>query len=167
MTGNTVFDSNHQDQVLLVMGSGNNDRAFLSPDDYAVSVKTALDYASLNKKKVVALQILFSKLYHWGHTDPIVNGYGRTQFIMHLREEVLKRGIKLKRQLKAKAASCGVSLDVIAVESEDPDAIVLKEAKKKYDAIFIPKETKRVFPLFRKTLCQKLKKKAFKNVIVC
>lgn len=154
-------------RILLVLGNGSRDRAPICPSEHKPTEELAFRHARSTQKKLVVLQVLYSKLYHWGHTDPIVPGRGRNTFIQHIRHMTLTKGMITKSELEKKAETSGISMEFKSIESENPDGVVLAEARRGYDAIFIPREKKRTFPLFAKTLSQKLRKKSFENIIVC
>lgn len=127
----------------------------------------ALHAARSSSTRVVALLLLNSHLYHYGHNDVIVPGYARTQFLLHIQEEVSRCASERIAALKKKASDKGIILEVVCLESEDPLPLALGYAKKGYERIFICKERKKWFPLFRKTLEQCLKKEALSPVVAC
>ena len=127
----------------------------------------AFIYAKRFSKRVVALQILTSDLYHWGYNDIILSGPAKMRFIGHVREELLSRSLESATMLEEKARSQGVELEIRRVETRDPVLTALEEAEKGYDSIFIPKEKKRIFPLLSKTLAQSLSKGGFSQIVRC
>ena len=153
--------------ILLVLGCGSNDRASTSPSSYRPSEDAAFAWACRTGSKIVVLQILNSKLYHWGHTDPIVPGQGRDTFIRYIREQTLLKGLRQKKDLMQRAAAEKVLLEIETVESENPDRVILREAVKEFDRIFIPRERKKLFPVLQRSLAQRLKSKSIPNVVVC
>lgn len=117
---------------------------------------------------VKALQILSSNLYHWGRQDIIISGPGKSAFLMYVRQLVIERGQQKKTRLQKRAKKMGVPLEIQLVESEDPVAVIIKEAGKGYDTIFLPKERRKLFPLSKRhTLEDHLKKAGFNNILVC
>ena len=60
--------------------------------------------------------------------------------------------------LKELAQRNKVPLEIRKVETREPSSAVLEEAEKGYDRIFMAKEKRRLFPIFKKTMEQKLRK---------
>ena len=131
------------------------------------AIEKAFRYAKSTSKKVVALQILTSNLYHWGRNDIILSGPAKTKFLLYIREEVLRRGEAEARVLKERARKRKISLEVRPIETEEVASAVVAEAKKGYGIIFLPKEKKKLFPLLEKTLGQHLRKKTSSQIIEC
>lgn len=138
-----------------------------SKRDDGRAIEEAFHYAESTSKKVVALQILTSNLYHWGRNDSILSGPGKAGFLFYIRDEVLRRGKDRAKELQERAQRQGISLEIRSVESEDPASTVIEEAERGYDIIFLPEERKRLFPIFEKTLAQHLRKKVFSQIIPC
>ena len=61
----------------------------------------------------------------------------------------------------------GISLDINTIESEDVLSAALSEAKKGYDIVFLPKQKKKLFPLFERTLPKYLQKKISGKIVPC
>ena len=139
----------------------------LTGEDCADAVKAAFNYAQSSSKRLHVLQILTSNLYHYGHHDLITTRPTKRQFLLYIRDEVLKRGKTEVRALEKKAGDMGISLEVNSVESEDIFLTALSEAKKGYDSVFLPKGRKKLFPLFKKNLVQYLRKKIAGKIIPC
>jgi hypothetical protein len=118
----------------------------------------AFVYAKKHAKRVVAVQILSSDLFHWGFNDTILPGPAKTKFIGHIREELLSRSRESTIMLKGMAQRNRVSLEIRKVETREPSSAALEEAAKGYDRIFMGKEKKRLFPVFKKTIEQQLRK---------
>ena len=131
------------------------------------AIEKALRYAEFTSKKVVALQILTSNLYHWGRNDSILSGPGKARFLFYIRDEVLTRGKDRVKELQESAEKRGIALEIRSVESEDLTSSVIEEAQKGYESIFLPKERKRLFPIFEKTLAQHLRKNVDSQIIPC
>jgi len=131
------------------------------------AIEEAFRCAESTSKKVVALQILTSHLYHWGRCDSILSGPGKVRFLIYVRDEVIRRGKEKAKELRGRAQSRGISLEIRSVESEDPASTVVEEAGKGYQSIFLPKKRKVLFPIFEKTLAQHLHKKISSQIIEC
>jgi|SRR5271157_1585408 len=131
------------------------------------AVETAFRFARTSSKKVVALQIITSDLYHYGHNDLIATRPSKAQFLLYIREQVLARASAEAEQLRKKALNVGVCLAICPVETEDVVSTVMTEAKKGYDMIFLPKEKRKLFPLLKKQPSRQLKKKLGRQVIEC
>ena len=71
----------------------------------------------------------------------------RRQFLLYIRDEVLKRGEAEIRALEEMAGEMGISLEVNTIESEDIFSAALSEAKKGYDIVFLPKAPKEAVSL--------------------
>jgi len=132
-----------------------------------IAIDKAFRYAETASKPVVVLQIINSDLYHYGHNDIILTAAAKTRFLFYVRDQVLKRGKDRERMLEERAKKQGISLEVYSVESEDPASSAIEEAKNGYDVIFLPKESKRLFPIFNKTVEQHLRKEIPGAVVVC
>jgi len=128
------------------------------PDREQRIAEWAFVYAKKHAKRVVALQILSSDLFHWGFNDTILPGPAKTRFIGHIREELLSRSHESAIMLKEMAQHNKVPLEIRKVETREPNSAVLEEAGKDYDRIFMGKEKKRLFPVFKKTMEQQLRK---------
>ncbi len=128
------------------------------PDRKQRIADRAFVYAKEHAKKVVALQILNSDLFHWGFNDTILSGPAKTRFIGYIREELLKRSHESTIMLKEVAQRNKVPLEIRKVETREPSSTALEEAEKGYDRIFMEKEKRRLFPVFKKTMEQQLRK---------
>ena len=131
------------------------------------AVEEAFNYAQSKSKAVVALQVLHSDLYHYGQTDLLLPGPGKKRFLLYVRDEVLKQANGRERALREKAQKRGIPLEVRSVESEDPALTAVEEAKKGYDAIFLPKERKSRFPLLKRSVERQLRKGVSSPIVVC
>lgn len=131
------------------------------------AIEEAFRYAESTSKKVVALQILSSHLYHWGRNDSILSGPGKARFLIYVRDEVLRRGKDREKELQERAQRRGIALEIRSVESEDPASTVVEEAEKGYDSVFLPRQRKGLFPIFEKTLTHHLHKKVSSHIIEC
>ena len=128
------------------------------PDREQRIAKGAFVYAKKHAKRVVALQILSSDLFHWGFNDTILPGPARTRFIGYIREELLSRSHESTVMLKEMAQRDKVPLEIRRKVTREPFSAALEEAEKGYDRIFMGKEKKKLFPLFEKTIEQHLRK---------
>ena len=128
------------------------------PDQEKRIAERAFVYAKKHSKRVVALQILSSDLFHWGFNDTILPGPAKSKFIGHIREELLNRSHESTTMLKEMAQRNKVPLEIRKVETREPTSAALEEAEKGYDRIFMGKEKKRLFPIFKKTIEQHLQK---------
>jgi hypothetical protein len=131
------------------------------------AVEQAFSYAESKSKAVVALQILHSDLYHYGHTDLLLPGPGKKRFLNHIRDELLKRGIEREKALRERSKKRGIPFEMRSVESQDPASTAVEEAKKGYDMIFLPKEKKRRFPILKKTVEEHLRKEISIPLVPC
>jgi hypothetical protein len=131
------------------------------------AVEKAFTYAESESKTVIALQILNSDLYHYGHTDLLLPGPGKKRFLNYVRDELLVRGLEREKMLRERAQKRGISLEVRSIESQDPASIAVEEAKNGYDMIFFPKEKKRRFPILKKTVEEHLRKEISIPLVPC
>jgi nucleotide-binding universal stress UspA family protein len=131
------------------------------------AVEEAFNYARSKSRSVVAVQVLYSDLYHYGHTDLLLPGPGKKRFLLYVRDEVLKQAMGREKALRERARRQGIALEVRSVESQDPASTAVEEAKKGYDAIFLPKERKRRFPLLKRNVEQQLRKQVLTPIISC
>jgi hypothetical protein len=143
--------------LLILTGGGNCGNA----------EREAFHYAKAAAKNLVALQILTSDLYHYGHQDIIATRPAKRQFLLHIREEVLKSGREQALALEEKARAMDIALEIHPVESEDLLSAALAEAKNGYDVIFLPEQKRKLFPLFEKTLAAYLRKNTSSKIISC
>jgi len=139
----------------------------LPGENHEAAKKAAFQYAKAYSKKLVVLQILTSILYHYGHHDVIATRSSKRQFLLHIRQEVLRKGITEAQGLRERAVEEGISLEIHSVETEDIVSVALSEAIKDYEVIFLPKEKRKIFPFFEKTLEQQLEKKVSSRIIPC
>ena len=146
-------------KCLLVLGTGNDKKAETA----------AMDWCLRHGQGLTVMQFLNSNMYHYGH-DWIVNGYGRTQFMMHIHNNLKMDAESRATGLKVEAKKRGITVRIItidAVEMQDYDKWIAGEAHKGYRKIFLPKEKWRLFPLIhRKSLVQRLHKKHVDNDII-
>lgn len=131
------------------------------------AIEEAFRYAESTSKRVVALQVLSSHLYHWGRCDSILSGPGKARFLIYVRDEVLRRSREKAEILHQSAQERGIAIEIRSVESEDPGSAIIEEAEKGYESIFLPKQRKGLFPLFEKTLTQHLHKRVSSRIIEC
>ena len=144
-------------EILLIL-AGQNDRQ---------AEDAAFRYAAQVRKGLVVLQILTSNLYHYGHHDVIATRPSKLQFLHHIREEVLEKGRVKAESLRERARDQNIPIEIRAVETEDALSIVLSETRKGFDTIFIGKEKKRLFPLFGKTMAERLERECPIRVVQC
>jgi hypothetical protein len=89
---------------------------------------------------VVALQVLTSGLYHYGHNDLIATRPSKRDFLCYIRDEVIEKGEKEAMRLTEEGARQAVAVEVLPVETEDTNSTVLSEAAKGYRAVLEPPE---------------------------
>lgn len=143
--------------ILIVLNGGDSENA----------VKEAFRAAQSDSKKVKVLQILDSGLYFYGHNDLVAPRLSKRTYLLYIREQVLEQGKIEAGELRERARNMGVSLEIDPVETDDVVSTVIAEAKKRYDKIFLPKEKKKLFPIFEKTLEHHLKRKVSSLIISC
>jgi hypothetical protein len=173
-----------KDSVLLILNALDSDEDKLAIEPFGAKrdvrakgpsrdgdealVEAAFKYAVSKGKKVKAVQVLSSNLYHWGRHDIIISGPGKMTFLLYVKELVMERGQEKADILENKARSMGVPLEIQLSESKDPVQTIIQEAKKGYDTVFLPKERKKLFPLSKRhTLEDVLKKHDISNVVAC
>lgn len=127
-----------------------------------VAAKEALRYAGERCKKLVVLSVIYSDLYHYGYNDIILPAPSKSQFLSYVRDTLIERARRTAARLRKKAKDQGVPVEVKEIESEDPPSSVLEEASKGYDMIFLPREGRHLFPLFKKTAEQVIKKEGYR-----
>jgi hypothetical protein len=145
-----------EDILIVVNGSGSDG-----------AVDAALGAARHSARKARALQILDSELYHYGHNDLVAPRLNKQRFLLYIRDQVLERGAVEASRLREKAAAMGVSLEVDPVETDDVVMTVVAEAKKGYEAIYLAREKKKLFPLLQKHLATELRKRCGGRVVEC
>ncbi len=143
--------------ILIVLNGDNSENA----------IEKAFRAAQSYSGKVKVLQILDSTLYHYAHNDLVAPRLNKQRFLLYIREDVLEKGRIEAGELMRKAGEMGISLDIDPVETDDVISTVIAEAKKGYDEIYLPKEEKKLFPIFKRTMEQHLKKKAPGRVVSC
>jgi len=143
--------------ILIVLNGGNSENA----------VEEAFRAAQSDSRKVKVLQILDSGLYFYGHNDLVAPRLSKRTYLLYIREQVLEQGKIEADELRERARSMGVSLEIDPVETDDVISTVIAEAKKGYEKIFLPKEKKKLFPIFEKTVEQHLKGKVSSLIISC
>lgn len=131
------------------------------------AIEAAFRLARTSSRKIVALQIITSDLYHYGHNDLIATRPSKAQFLLYIREQVIARASAEAEELRKKALDAGVSLAICPVETEDVASTVMTEAKKGYDMIFLPREKRTIFPLINQRPVRQLRKKLGSKVIEC
>ena len=145
------------EDFLIVLNGSNTENA----------VEQAFKAAQSDSRKVKVLQILDSELYHYGHNDLVAPRLNKRTFLLYIREHVLEQGRIEAGELIRKAGEMGISLEIDPVETDDVISTVIAEAKKGYDQIYLPKEEKKLFPIFKRTMAQHLKRKVPGRVISC
>lgn len=143
--------------ILIVLNGGDSENA----------IEQAFYTAQSDSGKVKVLQILDSALYHYAHNDLVAPRLNKRTFLLYIREQVLEQGRIQAGELIRKAGEMGISLVIDPVETDDVVSTVIAEAKKGYDEIYLPKEEKKLFPIFKRTMEQHLKRKAPGRVISC
>lgn len=139
----------------------------LTGDDCGNAIKAAFSHAKLSSKRLQVIQILTSDLYHYGRQDLVATRPSKRQFLLYIRDEVLKRAETEAQALEETAREMEVSLGIHSIESEDILSAALSEAKKGYDVIFLPKQHKMLFPLFKRTLAEYLRKRVSSRIVPC
>jgi hypothetical protein len=139
----------------------------LAGEDCGKAIGEAFSYAKSASKRLHVTQILGSNLYHYGRHDLVATRPFKREFLLYIREEVLKRGKEEILALEELAGEMGVPLEVNSIESEDILSAALSEAKKGYDIIFLPRQKKKLFPLFERTLPRYLQKKISGRIVLC
>jgi len=144
-------------RVLLITGVGES----------AGAEAAAFAYAKDNSATVVALQVVTSSLYHYGHVDLIATRPSKRDFLLYIREEIVANAKAEADRLQKVAAKSGVDLELMTVETEDVRSTVVDAAKDGYSAVFMPRQKRRIFPLIEKNLGRELIKKAPCRVVLC
>jgi len=139
----------------------------LSGEDCREAIRNAFRHAKSGSKRLQVTQILSSNLYPYGHQDLVATRPSKREFLLYIREEVLKRGEEEILALKKLAGEMEISLEVNTIESEDVLSAALLEAKKGYDIVFIPKQKKKLLPLFKRTLYRYLQKNFSGRIVPC
>ena len=145
------------DRILLILTGENCGKA----------AKAAFSHAVQTSRKMHVLLILSSDLYHYGHHDLVATRPSKRQFLLHIREEVLERGKAAMKALEDQAREAGIDLEIAVVESENPFSASLSEAKKGYDMVFLPKQERKLFPLFERTLAEYLQRRLPGAIVSC
>jgi hypothetical protein len=131
------------------------------------AVEQAFHTARAGSKKVKVLQILDSKLYHYGHHDLVAPRLNKRTFLLYIREQVLKQGRIEAEKLREREGKMGIRLEIDPVETDDVISTVVAEARNGYDKIYLPKEKKKLFPIFKKTMAQHLRRAVTGQIISC
>jgi hypothetical protein len=139
----------------------------LTGEDCGNAVHAAFERARITSNRLRAIQILNSDLYHYGHQDLVATRSSKRAFLLHIREEVLERGKAQARDLENKAREAAISLEIETIESEDVFSTSLAEVKKGCTIVFLPKQEKKLFPLFKTTLAAHLRKKSSSEIVSC
>jgi hypothetical protein len=121
-------------------------------------VDKAFNYTRNASKQLVVLQVLTSDLFHWGFNDVILSGPAKIRFIGYVREKVYDKSLEATKILEEKALQYNLPIEIKRIETDDPVSVVLEEARKGYNRIFIGRGKKRIFPLFKKSIEQQLRK---------
>jgi len=143
--------------ILIILNGENRENA----------VAKAFSTAQSDSRKVKVLQILDSGLYHYAHNDLVAPRLSKRTFLLFIREQVLEQGRIEADALSERAGKMGISLEIDSVETDDITSTVIAEARKGYEKIYLPKEEKKLFPIFKKTIAQHLKRKVPGRVISC
>jgi hypothetical protein len=152
-----LSDMNADRPILLILAGAENSGA----------IESAFKYAQSTAKRLRIFQILNSELYCYGHHDLIATRHSKREFLLHIRQEVLERSQAAVRMLEEKAEQMQVSIEIESVESEDILSVSLTEAQKGCEIIFIPKQPRKIFPLFKKSLARHLRKKISGEIVSC
>jgi hypothetical protein len=138
------------------------------PDQKGPAEDAALEFADSSGCSVAVLFVLDSDLFHYGRNDWIVPGYARSQFLFHVRYDLLRQAREREISMKAKGEARGLEIRVSTAEAECFEETVTREVSKGYRRVFVNREKKKRFPLFgRKTLENMLQGKGFENVVAC
>ncbi len=143
--------------ILIVVNGNDSGRA----------VEAAFQAARSSSGKAKVLQILDSDLYHYGHNDLVSPRLNKQRFLLYIRDQVLERGGAEAAELREKARTMGVTIEIDPVETDDVVSTVVAEAKKGYEMIYLARERKRLFPLLQKHLATQLRKECAGRVIEC
>jgi hypothetical protein len=139
----------------------------LTNEDCRNAAAAAFRHAKSSSKRLHVIQILASDLYHYGHQDLVATRPTKKQFLLYIRDEVLQRGKKEAQTLEETARENGITLEIDTIESEDIFSAALVKAQNGYETIFLPKQKRKFFPLFKKTLEDHLRKKTTSRIISC
>jgi hypothetical protein len=138
------------------------------PDQKGPAEEAAIEYAASNGLSMVVLFIIDSPMFHYGRNDWVCPGYARSQFLFHIRYDLLRQACEREIAMRTKADLLGLEMRVAMVEADDFEAAVIKEAAKGYDRVFVNREKKKRFPLFgNRTLETTLQREGFGNVVAC
>ena len=146
-----------KDSILVVYHSDGSMKA----------VEKALRSAQSGALKVRVLLILDSELYHYGHIDLVAPRLNKQRFLLYIREQVLEKGRSVAEDLRGKALSMCVPIEIDSVETDDLVLTVITEAKRGYKVIYLEKEKKKMFPLLKKNLATEVRKIPGARVIEC
>jgi hypothetical protein len=128
----------------------------LGIDDSENATDQAFCFAQSTAKELVALQIINSYLYHYGHNDLIATRPSKIRFLLHIQSEMIDKAKADALELQKRAMKLGVALEIKSVETEDPESAIIEEARKGYEIIFLPQEKRHIFPLFERSLSKRL-----------
>jgi hypothetical protein len=131
------------------------------------AVDKALRAAKSGAMKVRVLMILDSELYHYGHVDLVAPRLNKQRFLLYIRDQVLEEGRKAAEDLREKALSMSVPIEIDSVETDDLVLTIVTEAQKGYKAIYLEKQKKKIFPLLKKNLASEIRKIPDARVIEC
>jgi hypothetical protein len=144
-------------KVLLVTGVG----------ETAGAETAAFAYAKNSSATVVALQVVTSNLYHYGHVDLIATRPSKRDFLLYIRDEMVARAKTEAERLQHRAEGFGVDLEIKTVETEDVRKTLVDEATCGYTAVFMAPQKRKLFPLLERNLNKVMKKSAPCEVVVC
>lgn len=139
----------------------------LAGEDCSGAIREAFSHAKSNSKRLRVTQILGSNLYPYGHQDLVATRPSKREFLLYIREEVLKRGKVEIMALEKLAGEMEITLDVNSIESEDVPSAALSEVREGYDIVFLPRQKKKLFPLFKRPLHKYLQKKISCRIVPC
>jgi hemerythrin-like domain-containing protein len=145
------------EDFLIVLNGSNTENA----------VEQAFKAAQSDSRKLKVLQVLDSGLYHYAHNDLVATRLNKRTFLLYIRDQVLEQGEIEANELRKRAHGMGISLEIESVETDDVISTVIAEAKKGYEKIFLPKEEKKLFPIFKKTVEQHLRREVSSMIISC
>ena len=138
------------------------------PDQKGPAEDAAIEHAASNGLSMVVLFIIDSPMFHYGRNDWICPGYARSQFLFHVRYDLLRQACEREIAMRAKADPRGLEMRIAMAEADDFEGTVIKEVSKGYERVFVNREKKKRFPLFgNRTLETTLQREGFGNVVAC
>ena len=138
------------------------------PEKRGPAEEAAVQYACANGCSLIVLFVLDCFLFHYGKSDWVVPGHARTQFLFHVRDDLLRQATEREAAIRAEVEGFDVEVTASVAEHSRFEEIVMEEAAKGYDRIFVDSEKRKLFPLFgRPSLAKMLQRQGFQNVTAC